>query len=163
MSEWQKILEASPNRFVRGGYRELCRFGQTPETIKKQFCAAAPVFLATPYSEEVLVGGDWSQSRSRSQILAAQRESVRLTQVGFTVISPIATLGPLLHLPKPFGDLVLPDPLDPPAFRKWRAPLLDVCRIVVVPDLPGSSYSRDILDCVSAAIRRNKLVYFYGS
>lgn len=162
MNEWQKILGASPDSEVRAGWRELCRFGQSPASIRAQFFSAAPVYLATPYSKEVIdAEGNLSLALAEKQVELATWESLVLTCYGFTVISPIVLSGGMINLRYRPEASSLPHPLDGKAWANWCKPLLYACRIVVVPDLPGAIRSAGVLHEVRQAIKRNKIVYFY--
>jgi hypothetical protein len=100
--------------------------------------------------------------RSERLLRQAFVEALRLTGSGFHVISPLAMIGPMLEEdPGNSFGFPLPDPYNRTAWREWCRPFLDVCRVVIVPDLPGAVQSDAIRDEVRFAIKRNKIVYFY--
>ena len=108
----------------------LIHVGCGPVTVAQR--ARRPVWLATPYSREV-IGADGAGILALSvdvQVLAAL-EAARLMRVGVPAVSPIVLSAEMCH-----ADRGL-DPLDHSAWLAWCAPLMAACGSVVVPDIPG--------------------------
>lgn len=128
-----------------------------------------PVYLATPYSKlvvDALGRFDFILSAQAGRWAAFEAEALR--QAGVTAFSPIAqsdamvrASGSLLANGK---GLYLPegcDPLDGEAWAKWCQPILNVCRAVAVPMLPGWDASVGIRAEVVWALSHDVPVHLY--
>lgn len=131
-----------------------------------------PVYLATPYSKLVVDDRgafDFLLSAQAGRLAAREAEAMR--RAGVTVFAPIVQSDAMVRA---FGVLrgsaasgvayELPegcDPLDAGAWAAWCQPLLNVCRAVAVPMLPGWDRSQGIWAEVRFAIERNEPVHLY--
>jgi Domain of unknown function (DUF1937) len=155
---------------ARSGAGDLVRFGQSPATIARGWGGRQPVYLATPYSREV-VGADgvWEYARSVEVARGAALASAALMAAGVTAVSPIVLSAAMVHATCRFearrsahfaGTI---DPLDHARWMAWCMPLLRSCGAVVVPDLPGWDRSLGIWAEVREALDRAMPVMVYAT
>lgn len=142
----------------------LLRFGAGPVTVAKWVPGGRLVYLATPYSREVLdARGQWDHHKSYNQKYGAAKAALALLEVGVTALSPIILSAEIIHASmrdeKPVPRI---DPLDAVLWESWCRPMLDVCCAVVVPDLPGWQRSVGIWTEVVRALDRQCPVFVYA-
>lgn len=154
---------------ARMGLCPLVRFGQSAERVAATWGGRQPVYLATPYSREV-VGADgvWEYARSQEVAREAALCAAGLMAVGVTAISPIVQSAAMVHATCRFearrsrhfaGSI---DPMDHDRWMTWCLPLLRACGAVVVPDLAGWDHSHGIWAEVLDAVSRNVPVLVYA-
>lgn len=144
----------------------LIRTGCGPVSVAQQIAGGRPVYLATPYTKEVVgIDGRWRYERSLIASARAAMELSRLARVGVSALSPIVMAAEMVHAEHAMAVAGLGDPLDPldvDFWEKWCRPHLNVCEAVVVPDLAGWQDSVGIRMEVSHAIQHQKRVFFYA-
>lgn len=124
-------------------------------------CAGRLVYLATPYSREVVTArGEWVMGLSERMQQQAAQEAERLCLRGVTAISPIVLSAAMCHLPIP--RLIGLDPLDAAFWGAWCQPLLAASGAVVVPDIPGWDRSVGVWREAVWAVEHGVPVYLYG-
>lgn len=142
----------------------LVRLDCGPVTVARHTCGPAPVYLATPYSREVVdAAGHWNLNLSLHAQFDAARHQVDLMRVGVTAVSPIVqaavmgqgSVGAFDTAPKL-------DPLDGAMWQLWCRPMLDACCAVVVLDINGWQQSTGIWAEVQRAVEAQKPVFFYA-
>jgi len=101
-------------------------------------CGGRAVYLATPYSREVVVADAWDWGLSMRASVVAAAQIGRLARAGVTAISPIVMATDACH-----ADRAL-DPLDQAFWSAWCMPLLSACGLVYVPPLLGWARSRGV-------------------
>lgn len=157
MSAWAGILcGAHPGQVFTGA---------SPASVAARIGRGAMVYLATPYSKEVVgEDGGWSYELSLLRQAEASYEARRLGEAGITAISPIAQSAAMCHLTArgPRWGLGPLDPLDAGWWTEWCRPLLRLAPAVVVPDLPGWWRSAGILEEAEAKIAQGGLVFLYA-
>lgn len=120
-------------------------------------CGGHAVYLATPYSKEVLDrSGNWSLALSLEASKRASREAVRLAAIGVTAVSPIV----LAHEMVSMASF---DPLDQKFWTQWCRPILNACGAVVVPNIQGWDASHGIWHEVTVALTSNRPVFVYAA
>ena len=140
------------------GVPSLLHVGAGPAAMAQR-CRGILVYLATPYSREVLgPDGAWCPARSIELGLRAADRAARLARVGVTAVSPIAQAADMVHVARPPID-----PLDDAFWEAWCRPLLAGCGAVAVPDMPGWDRSRGIWHEVTWALERNMPVFVEAS
>lgn len=143
------------------GDTPMVRWGAAPTTLALP--GLQPVYLATPYSKEVLQEGIWNEGKNLRLMSEAAHEIGRLKHAGVTAISPVVMAAALVDTSKDSASLMrMHDPLDAVAWTRWCQPLLQVCRAIVVPDLEGWSRSAGIKAEVDYFIQRMLPVYLYA-
>lgn len=148
---WPQLMRMAP---VWPG---LLHLGATAESVAR--AASGQVYLASPYTLQVIDPrtGRWSRARSRTLAAAAALHAGLLARRGVTAVSPIVLSAAMCHLPA--TEL---DPLDERFWAGWCQHLLAVSRAVVVPDIPGWRQSLGVWREVIWALERNMPVHIYG-
>ena len=120
---WGPVLAAA-----RRGDLPLIRIGATPASVAKEFGGRQPVYLATPYSREVIDDmGEWCHLRSQAMGRAAARAAEALRQAGVSAFAPIALSDAMVRASSVFvanayGRVrfaASADPLDDAAWARW--------------------------------------------
>lgn len=137
----------------------LVHAGATPVRVANY--SAGLVYLATPYTREVLSGGKWSYEKSVTLSTLASRHMVMLMRERVTAISPIVMASEAMHAQCSVGGRRL-DPLDQEFWSEWCRPLLHAARAVVVPNIPGWERSLGIWSEVAFALEHNMPVFVYA-
>jgi len=120
------------------------------------------VYLATPYSKVVLVGGQFSVGRSRAVARVAAAIQMVLARKGVTTVSPIVQAHQMLVAGIGVPELLHEWALDAAFWSRWCEPMLDASAWLYVPDLPGWRESDGIRHEVTHALSRNKSVLIGG-
>jgi hypothetical protein len=119
-------------------------------------CSGDLVYLATPYSVEVVDGQgrfDISMSAAMAEVAAAW--SLRCAAAGITALSPIA----MSHAMVAADAYDQIDPLAAPFWTAWCRPMLAACPVVLVPPISGWDRSVGIWHEVRAHLARQRRVY----
>ena len=147
----------------------LLRMGSSAASVAKTFAGRPPVYLATPYSAEVIGPTGWDSAKSLHMQRAAAMASADLAVLGVSAISPIVLSAGMVHAtniwvpgrkPSPWRHQI--DPLDHAFWMSWCMPIFDACRAVVVPNIPGWSRSKGVREEVETALMLMKPVYVYA-
>lgn len=149
----------------------LLHTGQSAASVAKTFAGKQPVYLATPYSAEVVgpLGWDFALSMRLQRLAAAAASDLAL--LGVSAVSPIVLSAQMVHATQRFlpgrGRDASPwdhaiDPLDHAFWMSWCQPIFNACHAVVVPDIPGWSRSKGVRAEVEAALMLNMPVYVYA-
>ncbi len=163
---WGPVLAAA-----RRGDLPLIRIGATPASVAKEFGGRQPVYLATPYSREVIDDmGEWCHLRSRAMGVAAARAAEALRQAGVSAFAPIALSDAMVRAGGEFvatarGGVCFAasaDPLDDAAWARWCQPFLNVCGALVIPDIAGWDRSDGIAAELRYALQRDLPVFLYA-
>lgn len=109
------------------------------------------VYLATPYSREVVEDGRFVPYLSDKMGDEAALWSRRLALQGVTAVSPIVAAVAMLG----WGGI---DPLDQVFWTNWCRPLLQGCDAVVIPPIPGWDRSQGVWVEALVALRSNRRV-----
>lgn len=110
------------------------------------------VYLATPYrAHAVDAFGHWSPARSEWAGTQAALWAAQFAANGVTALSPVVQGVAMLQAD--LGRNI--DPLDAATWSNWCAPLLRVCRVLVVPPIDGRSTSLGVWAAVCFALRHN--------
>jgi len=119
-------------------------------------CRGRLVYLASPFTK-LVVGADGHYDFGRGLVAAtyAARWSRRLAAVGVTAVSPIIQAVEMVHGDSP----PILDPLDQKFWTCWCAPLLQACRAVVVPPIPGWAESDGVWRELRAALTAGRSVF----
>lgn len=167
-SKWFGFLQGDPKwDAILAGDAAHCgsmRWGCGPITVARWVPGGRPVYLATPYSREVLdANGAWDHRKSYNQKYGAAKAALALMDVGVTALLPIILSAEIIHASmhdeKPVPRI---DPLDPVLWERWCRPMLDACCAVVIPDLPGWQRSRGIWFEALRAMDRQCPVFVYA-
>lgn len=119
-------------------------------------CRGKMVYLATPYSREVLnYDGRWCPVRSDAMAFEAAKWAAHCAVNGVAVVSPVVQAVAMVNAD--IADAI--DPLDEKFWTVWCAPLLHACGAVIVPPIAGWDRSRGVFHECSAALRRNIAVH----
>lgn len=162
---WGPVIAAAAR-----GDLPLVWVGMSAAGVAQRYGGRQPVYLATPYSREVVDDdGVWSAGLNHHLGSAAARAAMDLMERDITAISPIALASVMLTASSAVvhdrGRALWRhriDPLDAEAWTSWCGPLLSACDAVVVPDIPGWDRSVGILQEVREALLRVKPVYLYA-
>ena len=163
---WGPVLAAA-----RRGDLPLIRIGATPDLVAKEFGGRQPVYLATPYSREVIDDlGEWCHLRSQAMGRAAAAAAEALRQVGVSAFAPIALSDAMVRAGGAFvADRIararfapVCDPLDASAWARWCQPFLNVCGALVIPDIAGWDRSDGIAAELRYALHRDLPVFLYA-
>lgn len=163
---WGPVLAAA-----RRGDLPLIRIGATPASVAKEFGGRQPVYLATPYSREVIDDmGEWCHLRSQAMGRAAARAAEALRQAGVSAFAPIALSDAMVRAGGEFvatarGGVCFAasaDPLDDAAWARWCQPFLNVCGALVIPDIAGWDRSDGIAAELRYALQRDLPVFLYA-
>lgn len=163
---WGPVLAAA-----RRGDLPLIRIGATPASVAKEFGGRQPVYLATPYSREVIDDmGEWCHLRSQAMGRAAAKAAEALRQAGVSAFAPIALSDAMVRASSVFvanayGQVrfaASADPLDGAAWARWCQPFLNVCGALVIPDIAGWDRSDGIAAELRYALQRDLPVFLYA-
>jgi hypothetical protein len=163
---WGPVLAAAGR-----GDLPLIRTGCTAASVGQAVGGGRPVYLATPYSRQVIDhAGEFCHEKSVHQMMLAARVSAGLLSVGVTALSPIVLSAAMVHACGAFrgnakGRVAFVsslDPLDADLWARWCQPLLNVCAAVVVPDFPGWDRSDGIRAEVEWAVLHNLPVFVFA-
>lgn len=154
--------DAMPGWFelLRAG-NPLVRFGASPERVAS--VAWGQVYLATPYTREVVGPRGWDRGLSLRMQAYAARAQLRLALVGVTAVSPIVQAAEMVQAAETeVGPGEGPDSLDPVFWTRWCAPMLAASSAVAVPEIPGWERSQGVWHEVHVALGRNLPVFVYA-
>jgi len=149
----------------------LLHMGSSAAAVAKTFGGTQPVYLATPYSNEVLIDGRWQFTLSMRMQRAAAEACADFAERGVTALSPVVLATAMVHATQRFvpgrGRDACPwqhrlDPMDHALWMRWCLPIFNACDAVVVPDIPGWSRSKGVLSEVETALFLNTPVYVYA-
>lgn len=119
-------------------------------------CRWSCIYLATPYSREVVDdGGHWQGVQSANLAARAARWSALLALRDITALSPIV----LAHAMVTIGGTGAIDPLDQGLWRDWCQRILNSSRAIVVPGLAGCERSRGIWREITWGLQNGVSVY----
>jgi len=160
--EWGAALAAAAR-----GADPLLRVVSGPAAVAAAFGGRQPVYVATPYSREVVgPDGRWDHHLSVVAMLRAAAAADDLLACGVTALSPIVQAAAMVHgaMRGAAGGVSVHrhDPLDGALWQRWCAPVLRVCGALVVPDLPGWDRSWGIWHEFNAALAANMPVFLYA-
>lgn len=117
------------------------------------------VYLATPYSREVLdAAGEFCPARSAWSAARAAAWAQRFATEGVTAVSPIVQAVAMLGV-RGGGGL---DPLDAAFWDDWCRPLLRASDAMVVPAMPGWDRSVGVWREACATVRIQRRVHILG-
>lgn len=151
--DWSNVFDGSNCPFVVTG--------AVPAQVAERVPRGRLVYLATPYSREVLRrDGAWDLGLSMVAADRAAHHARRLMMHGVTAVSPIVLAAGMVHACR--GTERAVDPLADDLWRRWCRPLLDACAAVVVPDIAGWQRSFGVHHEVAVALRAGLRVYFYA-
>lgn len=137
--DWAGLRALQPELLFQGPLRAMAhsrlRLGQ--------------VYLATPYSERVKVGGEYDEFQSEFAGSQAAEWLLQLSLYGVSAVSPIVQAVAMLR-----EDQVRAlRPLDAGWWEAWCRPLLASSRVVAVPMLPGWDASYGVWGEVICALQ----------
>lgn len=112
------------------------------------------VYLASPYSREVLTGGRFDPVLGEGMAAEAARWVAILAKAGITAVSPIVQAQAAVS--QADGQI---DPLDAGFWMRWCLPMLRACEALVVPPIHGWSRSVGVWQETQDMLRHGRAVY----
>lgn len=120
------------------------------------------VYLATPYSQEVVDGeGRFQIGRSQIAMDSAAFWQGALALRKVTTVSPIVQSAHMIHVLWAMDAGYDLRPLEHAFWTAWCEPMLDACDAVVVPPIPGRARSRVIMEEIGHALDVAKVPVFW--